>query len=153
MVSRLKSQEVMVNIADVGFGTSQVLPVLVGLIVAEPGQMVYIEQPELHLHPRAQIGLAEVLAEAADRGVNVVIETHSELLLLAIQSLVAEGRLSSDKVKLHWFTLEENRGTKITSADLDNVGAFGDWPQDFGDISLGLENRYLTAAEAKLWNL
>ena len=55
----------MVNIADVGFGVSQVLPVLVALIVAEPGQLVYLEQPELHLHPRAQVALARVLADAA----------------------------------------------------------------------------------------
>ena len=45
----------MVNIADVGFGVSQVLPVLVALIAAEPGQLVYLEQPELHLHPRAKL--------------------------------------------------------------------------------------------------
>ena len=58
----------MVNIADVGIGVSQVLPVLVALIVAEPGQLVYIEQPELHLHLRAQVALAQVLADAAKRG-------------------------------------------------------------------------------------
>ena len=60
----------MVNITDVGFGVSQVLPVLVALIVdAKPGsQLVYLEQPELHLHPRAQVALAQVLADAAKRG-------------------------------------------------------------------------------------
>ena len=81
----------MVSIADVGFGVSQVLPVLVALIVAEPGRLVYLEQPELHLHPRAQVALAQVLAAAAKRGVRVVAETHSSLLLLAVQTLVAEG--------------------------------------------------------------
>ena len=83
----------MVNIADVGFGVSQVLPVLVALIVAEPGQLIYLEQPELHLHPRAQVALAQVLADAAKRGVRVVAETHSSLLLLGVQTLVAEGDL------------------------------------------------------------
>ena len=94
----------MVSIADVGFGVSQVLPVLVALIVARPGQLVYLEQPELHLHPRAQIGLAQILADAAKRGVRVVAETHSSLLLLSVQTLVAEGDLSPELVKLHWFT-------------------------------------------------
>ncbi|MCH8960196.1 MAG: AAA family ATPase, partial [Bacteroidetes bacterium] len=79
----------LVNIADVGFGVSQVLPVLVALLAAETGQLVYIEQPELHLHPRAQTALAEILADAAKRGVRVVVETHSPLLLTAIQTLVA----------------------------------------------------------------
>lgn len=140
----------MVSIADVGFGVSQVLPVLVALLVAEPGQLVYLEQPEMHLHPRAQAALAEILADAAKRGVRVVLETHSELLLLAVQSLVAEGKLSPDLVKLHWFTRGEDGVTKVSSADLDEAGAFGDWPEDFGDVSLKLESRYLDAAEARL---
>ncbi|MDP5018626.1 MAG: DUF3696 domain-containing protein, partial [Dolichospermum sp.] len=145
-----KSKDDMVNIADVGFGVSQTLPVLVALLVAEPGQLVYIEQPEIHLHPRAQISMAEILSNAAKRGVKVVVETHSDKLILAIQSLVAEGNLSPDLVKLHWFTRQENGITNVNSADLDETGAFGDWPEDFGDLSLQLENRYLSAAEARL---
>ncbi|NES21286.1 MAG: DUF3696 domain-containing protein [Symploca sp. SIO3E6] len=141
----------MVSMVDVGFGVSQVLPVLVALLVAIPGQLVYIEQPELHLHPRAQVALAEVFAEAANRGVRVVVETHSELFLLGVQSLVAEEQLSSDKVKLHWFTRQEDGGTKISSAELDETGAFADWPEDFSEIALSTQNRYLTAAETKLW--
>ncbi|MEA5553479.1 AAA family ATPase [Anabaena cylindrica UHCC 0172] len=140
----------MVNIADVGVGVSQTLPVLVALLVAEPGQLVYIEQPETHLHPRAQVAMAEILANAAKRGVKVVIETHSDRLILAIQSLVAEGNLSPDLIKLHWFTRQEDGTTRVNSADLDETGAFGDWPEDFGDVSLQLENRYLSAAEARL---
>ena len=91
----------MVSIADVGFGLSQILPVLVALNVAEPGRLVYLEQPEMHLHPRAQVALAQVLADAAKRGVRIVAETHSSLLLLAVQTLVAEGSLSPELVKLH----------------------------------------------------
>ena len=98
------SETDMVSIADVGVGVSQVLPVLVALIVAEPGQLVYLEQPEMHLHPRAQVALARVLADAAKRGVRVVAETHSSLLLLAVQTLIAEEDLSPELVKLHWFT-------------------------------------------------
>jgi predicted ATPase len=141
----------MVSIADVGFGVSQILPVLVALLVAKPEQLVYIEQPEIHLHPRAQVALAEILIDAANRGVRVVIETHSELLLLAIQSLVSENKIRPDQVRLHWFTRLENGASQITSAELDETGAFGDWPEDFGEVSLGLHDRYLSAAEAKLW--
>jgi len=141
----------MVSIADVGFGVSQILPVLVALLAANPGQLVYIEQPEIHLHPRAQVALAKVLAEAANRGVRVVVETHSELLLLGVQALVAEGQITPDKIKLHWFTREDDGATKITSADLDETGAFGDWPEDFGEVTMAMQNRYLSAAEARLW--
>ena len=140
----------MVNIADVGIGVSQTLPVLVALIAAEPGQLVYIEQPELHLHPRAQVALAQVLADAAKRGVRVVAETHSSLLLLGVQTLVAEGDLSPELVKLHWFTRDENGMTQVSSADLDDAGAYGDWPEDFDDVDLGAQSRYIKASQLRL---
>lgn len=150
-LSRSGSASDTVSIADVGLGVSQTLPVLVALLVAEPGQLVYLEQPEIHLHPRAQVALAQILVDAANRGVRVVLETHSELLLLAVQSLVAEGKILPDLVKLHWFKRRDDGVTEVSSADLDETGAFGDWPEDLGDVSLHLENRYLDAAEAVLW--
>ena len=150
-VNRLSQDETknkdMVNIADAGLGVSQVLPVLVALIVANPGQLVYLEQPELHLHPRAQVALARVLADAAERGVCVVAETHSSLLLLGIQTLVAEGDLSPELVKLHWFTRREDGATEINSVDLDEAGTYGDWPVDFDDVSLNVQSRFLDAVD------
>lgn len=141
----------VVSIADVGFGISQTLPVIVALLTAEPGQLVYIEQPEIHLHPKAQISMAQILADAANRGVKVVVETHSSLLLLGIQSLVAEGKLAPEIVKLHWFKRRPIDGvTEVSSADLDEAGAFGDWPEDFGDVELREQSRYMDAAEKRL---
>jgi predicted ATPase len=141
----------LVSIADVGFGISQILPVIVALLTAEPGQLVYIEQPEIHLHPLAQTAMAQILADAANRGVKVVAETHSSLLLLGIQSLVAEGKLSPDKVKLHWFKRRPEDGvTEVSSADMDKAGAFGDWPEDFSSAEMDADARYIHAAEARL---
>ncbi|MHC4402669.1 MAG: AAA family ATPase [Planctomycetota bacterium] len=141
----------LVSIADVGFGLSQVLPVVVALRAASPKNLVYLEEPEIHLHPRAQVALAELLCDAVKRGVKMVVETHSALLLLALQALVADGKLPSELVKLHWFTRSETDGaTHIHSADLDEAGAYGDWPEDFGDVELDIEKRYLDAAEAKM---
>ena len=141
----------VVNIADVGFGVSQTLPVVVALLTAKPGQLVFIEQPEIHLHPRAQVAMAGLLARAANRGVQVVIETHSSLLLLGIQRLVADETLDPAKVKLHWFTRNETTGlTNVTSGSLDPAGAFGDWPEDFDDVILSAQQQYLDAAEKKL---
>jgi hypothetical protein len=156
MVGRLIHKKIddsndMVSIADVGFGLSQTLPVLVALLAAEPGQLVYIEQPEIHLHPKAQMAMAQILAEAANRGVRVVVETHSSMLLLGVQSLVAEGKLSPDKVKLHWFKRRPEDGvTEVSSADLDKAGAFGDWPEDFSSAEMDADIRYIHAAEARL---
>jgi AAA domain, putative AbiEii toxin, Type IV TA system len=138
----------LVSIADVGVGVSQVLPVVVALRTADRGRLVYLEEPESHLHPRAQTKLADILAGAAKRGVRVVAETHSTLLLTAIQTLVAKGDLGPDLVKLHWFQRNPKTGiTRVTSADLDENGAFGDWPEDFGEVFLDAEGAYLDAVE------
>jgi len=152
LVSRLPIESDLVNIADVGFGVSQVLPILVALLAAQPGQLVYLEEPELHLHPRAQQALAPILADAANRGVRVIAETHSSILLLAVQTLVAEGKISSDKVMLHWFQRDARGATKVTSGEMDQLGAYGDWPEDFGEIEAAVENRYLDAVESKVFS-
>ena len=143
------SEDDWVSIADVGLGVSQTLPVAVALLFAEPGQLVYIEQPEIHLHPRAQYDLSKLLAHAAARGVKVVIETHSSLLLRGIQTLVATEELDHDLIALHWFTRNEKGETVINSAEMDRIGAFGDWPEDFAEVELAAEMRYLDAVENK----
>lgn len=140
----------LVSIADVGFGVSQTLPVVVALLLAKRGQVVYLEQPEIHLHPRAQRKMAGLLAGAARRGVRLIVETHSSLLLRAVQTLVAKGELPPHLVKLHWFTRRVDDGsTEVHSADLDKEGAFGEWPQDFDETALSTEKAYLDAAEAR----
>jgi predicted ATPase len=152
-VSRLVGRtDDMVSIADVGLGVSHTLPVLVALQVADEGRLVYIEQPEIHLHPRAQVKLADILANAAKRGVRVVAETHSTLLLTAIQTLVAKGELSPELVKLHWFQRDRKTGvTEVSSTDLDENGAFvqSDWPEDFDDVILKADGAYLDAVEGR----
>jgi hypothetical protein len=138
----------LVNIADVGFGVSQTLPVVVALQVATPGQLVYLEQPEIHLHPRAQVAFAELLRAAIGRGARVVVETHSALLLRAIQTMVAKETLDKDDVALHWFARDPDTGlSKVTSATLDRLGSFGDWPEDFDEVDLRADHDFLTAVE------
>ena len=135
----------MVNIADVGIGVSQVLPILVALIAAQEGQIVYVEQPELHLHPRAQVAMAELLAEAANRGVRVIVETHSSLLLLTVQTLIAQNRIKNTDVALHWFARDAKGATTVEYIQPDEDGAYGTWPEDFGDVELKAQDAYLTA--------
>jgi hypothetical protein len=151
-VSRLINGEPqdMVSVADVGLGVSLVLPVVVALRAADRGHLVYLEEPEIYLHPRAQVKLAGILADAAKRGVRVVAETHSTLLLTSIQTLVATGELSPELVKLHWFLRDPESGvTTVTPASLDENGAFGDWPEDFDDVILKAESAYLDAVEGR----
>ena len=141
-----------VNVADVGLAVSTILSVLVALIQADAGQLVYIEQPELHLHPRAQLRLAQLLAQAANRGVKLVIETHSSLLLRGILTEIAENRIANDKVILHWFERDKETGlSTVQSKEPDSAGRVGDWPEDFGDVELASNNEYLDAVESKLF--
>ena len=143
------SESDMVSIADMGLGISQSLPVLVSLIAAQPGQLVYIEQPEIHLHPLAQRRLAHVLIDAIQHGANVVIETHSSLLLRELQTAVASGKLDPGMMVLHWFSRDKNGWSQISTAEPDENGAYGDWPADFDATELEAERAYLDAVEAR----
>ncbi|PKQ31606.1 MAG: hypothetical protein CVT62_07090 [Actinobacteria bacterium HGW-Actinobacteria-2] len=138
----------LVSVADVGFGVSQVLPVLVALLEARPGQIVYLEQPEIHLHPRAQAALAEHLVVAAGRGVRVIVETHSNLLIRGIQTHIALGTIRSSDVSMNWFSRDPQTGiAEVAVAELDEKGRFGDWPTDFDDISRDTDWAYIEASE------
>jgi predicted ATPase len=131
---------------------SQALPVIVALRRAIPGQLVFIEQPELHLHPNAQIAMARVIVDAVRRGVRVVVETHSSLLLIGIQTAIANGspELAAKEVLLHWFSRDLKTGdAQVSSHTLDSKGGFGDWPADFDSIELAAHAAYLDAVEAK----
>jgi predicted ATPase len=137
----------LVSLADVGLGVAQALPILVALRAARPGQLVYVEQPELHLHPNAQVALAGVLAEAVKRSARVVIETHSSLLLLAIQAAIAEKTLTPADVALHWFSRDSRGDSQVDTAVVSRDGSFGTWPADFDDVTLKLQDRFLAAYE------
>lgn len=139
----------LISIADVGFGVSQSLPVVVALLVALPGQLVFLEQPEIHLHPMAQRRLANVLRDAVKRGVIAVVETHSALLLQGVQTLVAKREMSSEDIKLHWIHRGDDGSTTVTPADLDERGAYGNWPEDFDQTELEAEKSYLDAVESR----
>lgn len=143
--SGVNPRDDLVSIADVGVGVSQILPVIVALVAAQPGQMVYVEQPEMHLHPRAEVALASLLAKAAKRGVRVVVETHGSLLLQAVMTLIAQDKLDHEDVMLHWFSRDEEGYTKVDSVEPDRNGAYGSWPEDFGDVELGIQGQYLDA--------
>ena len=82
---------------DVGFGVSQVLPALVLLYYVPEGSTVLMEQPEIHLHPAVQSGLADVMLNVARvRNIQIVVESHSEHLMRRLQRRVAEETVSSD---------------------------------------------------------
>lgn len=126
-----------VMLTDIGFGVSQVLPVLVLLYYVPKGSIVLMEQPELHLHPSAQSGLADViLTTALTRNIQVIVESHSEHLLRRLQRRVAEGEATPKDVKLYFTSML--RGSAVLSdLDLNVWGEIRNWPDNFFGDEMG----------------
>lgn len=127
---------VQVTPADVGFGISQVLPIVTELS-ARSNSLVLIEQPEIHLHPAMQAELADLLIESTSeegRGNQIIAETHSETLVLRVQTRIREGMLSpKDVIVLYVDQTAEGAGV-IKELRLDENGEFIDmWPGGFFD--------------------
>lgn len=126
-----------IPLTDVGFGLSQVLPVLVLLAYVPERTTVLLEQPEMHLHPAAQAGLADILIEVAKvRNLQVLVESHSEHLLARLQRRVAEEVVSADDVALY-FCNHDGHKSEITSLELDELGEIQNWPKNFFGDAMG----------------
>lgn len=121
-----------VNIADVGFGASQVLPVVVqGLYTPENG-LLLLEQPEIHLHPAAQATLADLLIEILENRRRLLVETHSEHVVARIQRRVAEGKIASDEIAIY-YCRPSREGTQVINVAMDEQGRLesGKIPEGF----------------------
>jgi predicted ATPase len=134
---QVKEDSPSVSIPDVGFGVSQVLPVVVQCFYAPRNSTVVIEQPELHLHPAIQQNLADLFISAAkaredgeDRGVQFLIESHSEHFLRRLQRRIAEGQIKNHEVAIY-FCDATREGSSITPLQVDVFGHIQNWPQDF----------------------
>ena len=124
-------------LTDVGFGVSQVLPVVTLLQYVPKGSTVILEQPEIHLHPLAQANLADVIINAAvHRQVQVVVESHSEHLLLRLQRRVAERQISNEDLKLYFCDLEKGR-SRLEPLRVDLLGNIENWPPRFMGDAFG----------------
>lgn len=118
-------------LTDVGFGISQVLPALVLLYYVPEGSIILMEQPEIHLHPSVQNGLADVILTAAKtRNLQVLVESHSEHLLRRLQRRVAEGGCKDGFVKLY-FCRSGGLSASLEDLELNMFGEIQNWPEGF----------------------
>ena len=124
-----------VLIPDVGFGISQILPVIVLCYYVPKGSIIIFEHPEIHLHPSAQAGLADVFIDAIKtRGIQIILESHSEHLLRRLQRRIAEEKLSKDDVALYFCEYDKDR-SKLKPLEVDPYGNIKNWPSEFfGDM-------------------
>ena len=116
---------------NVGFGLSYTLPVILALL-AEPGTLCLIENPEAHLHPRGQTKLAELTVRASLADVQVIVETHSDHFMDGVRIAVRDGLISPDKTAIHYFERPDGE-TVVTSPKIDEDGRLSNWPAGFFD--------------------
>lgn len=123
--------------ANVGYGLSYAFPIIVALVCAEPGQILIIDSPEAHLHPRAQSAMGGVLAHFAARGVQIIVESHSDHLVNGIRLAVRQNVLAAKHVAIHFFGGEENdQGRRSTKIEVRPDGTLDEWPGGFFDQAM-----------------
>ena len=129
---RKTARSTQVSLTDVGFGVSQVLPVIALCYYVPEGSTIILEQPEVHLHPAVQAGLADVFIDAMRvRKIQIIVESHSEHLLRRLQRRIAEHQsLSNEDVALY-FCRFEGKESKLDPLDVDPYGNIKNWPNGF----------------------
>lgn len=119
--------------ANVGFGLTYTFPIVLALLTVSSGGLVILENPEAHLHPKAQSMIGELIARAVQNGAQVILETHSDHIINGIRVAIKEKRLDSHKLLINFFSepSKDISDPVITEIHADNEGKLSEWPQDF----------------------
>jgi len=134
----------------VGVGVSQLLPVIVLCLLAQPGELVLLEQPELHLHPAPQQILGDFLIGIAETGRQLLIETHSEYLINRLRRLIAEDEYDNVASLVQiWYARRSDGKTVFSSMQPNRFGSFDEWPPGFFDQAPRDAEALLRAAASK----
>lgn len=117
------------NYDDVGFGISQILPILTTCFLMKWHETLILQQPEIHLHPKMQMNFADFLLCSAYTGKNIIIETHSDHIINRVLRRVLERPLLKDKVKIYF--IDKNSQNNVQEMKIDLVNGFINAPEDF----------------------
>ncbi len=140
-----------VNIVTEGFGTNSLIMLLLQLVSAEKGATVMIEEPEIHLHPKAQAELAEVLTEVAlEEDKQVIMTTHSEHITGRLLTLVAEGKLAPEDLAIYAFEKDEKGVCTAKDLRINENGTIEGSINDFFEVNLAEMNRFAQAQFSRL---
>jgi predicted ATPase len=121
---------------NVGFGLTYVLPVVTAVLFASPGDLLIIENPESHLHPQGQARLGKLFAQAAENGVQLFIETHSDHVLNGVRVATKQKIISPENVGLFFFVRDfesDEHKTEIIQPFIDENGRIDKRPKGFFD--------------------
>ena len=134
-----------------GFGTNALVHLLFEIVRTVPGATVLIEEPEIHLHPKAQADLASVLAEEAKSGgKQMILTTHSEHVVGRFLTLVAEGTLSADELAIYSFEKDKNGACSASEIEVTDLGQVSGGLKSFFETDLDEMRRYVEALRAKV---
>ena len=125
-------QDIELEITQIGFGNTQILPIILEILLAKKGDIVIIENPEVHLHPRWKADLMELFYFAAEHGIKVVIETQSVEMILRGRLLVRKNPEYKDLTALYSFEKDGFTCT-ISRIEIEDTGRLDSWPKDFID--------------------
>ena len=129
---RERIHNIQTDSTNIGFGISYALPILVGGLLTEEENWLVVENPEAHLHAKAQSNMGYFLGMMAAAGLRVVVETHSEHIVNGIRrAALVSGRLKSEDVNIYFFK-NKSESELIT---MDEHGNLSDFPVDFFDQS------------------
>jgi predicted ATPase len=117
--------------ANIGFGYHCILPIIVSGLIAKEGEILIVENPEAHLHPKAQSELAKFLAKISACGVQVFIESHSDHILNALRIAVLDKILSHEELSILYFS--QNIDQSVIQIPLHPDGKIEEWPDGFFD--------------------
>jgi predicted ATPase len=121
---------------NVGFGITYGLPVVVAILKSKPGDLLIIENPESHIHPKGQAQLGRLMALAAMNGVQIIVETHSDHIVNGIRVAVKEGSIDCNKAMIYYFekvVKPDEQYSKITNIEIDQKGELSEYPKDMLD--------------------
>lgn len=121
------------TLANVGFGVSQILPVIALCLMASPGSIVLLEQPELHLNPGMQQKLADFLLNMAKTGRQIVVETHSEYLITRLRRNAASNPDDHKYFGIIFAERDSEVGTQYRPVSVNAFGDLSEWPKGFFD--------------------
>jgi predicted ATPase len=119
---------------NVGFGLTYALPIVIACLSARQNDLLLLENPEAHLHPRGQSAMGDLLARTANDGVQVIVESHSDHMLNGIRLAVRNKRIDPTTVQIHFFQrVSSGAGADFSSPAIDSDGRLSAWPDGFFD--------------------
>jgi len=126
-----KKDDNLYKSVNVGFGYSYILSIVITCLIAKEGDIIIFENPEAHLHPKAQSRLTHLFTRLASNKVQLFIESHSEHILNGLRVAIADknNKIEKDMVSSYFF----GEDFKVDKLDIDNKGFVGNWPKDFFD--------------------